>query len=70
MAFSFSAWGEGISPWRFNVPTGKYEGPYIAHAVLDRSLLRAGDTLSMSCSFVAKLATALRCRHAPRSKTA
>ncbi len=47
MAFSFSAWGEGISPWRFNVPTGKYEGPYIAHAVLDRSLLRAGDTLSM-----------------------
>ncbi len=47
MAFSFSAWGEGISPWRFNVPTGKYEGPFIAHAVLDRSLLRAGDTLSM-----------------------
>ncbi len=47
MAFAFSAWGEGISPWRFNVPTGKYEGPYIAHAVLDRSLLRAGDTLSM-----------------------
>ena len=47
MAFSFSAWGEGISPWRFNVPTGSYEGPYIAHAVLDRSLLRAGDTLSM-----------------------
>src|SRR5439155_4727969 len=34
-------------PWRFNLPTGKYEGPYIAHAVLDRSLLRAGDTLSM-----------------------
>ncbi|MEO8738998.1 MAG: MG2 domain-containing protein, partial [Casimicrobiaceae bacterium] len=47
MAFSFSAWGEGISPWRFNVPTGSYEGPYVAHAVLDRSLLRAGDTLSM-----------------------
>ena len=47
MAFSFSAWGEGISPWRFNVPTGNYEGPYVAHAVLDRSLLRAGDTLSM-----------------------
>ena len=40
-------WGEGISPWRFNVPTGNYEGPYIAHAVLDRSLLRAGETVSM-----------------------
>jgi len=47
MAFSFSAWGEGISPWRFNVPTGSDDGAYVAHAVLDRSLLRAGDTLSM-----------------------
>jgi alpha-2-macroglobulin len=47
MAFSFSAWGEGISPWRFNVPTGEWDGPYIAHAVLDRTLLRAGETLSM-----------------------
>jgi uncharacterized protein YfaS (alpha-2-macroglobulin family) len=46
-AFTFSVWGEGISPWRFNVPTGSYEGPYVAHAVLDRSLLRAGDTVSM-----------------------
>jgi uncharacterized protein YfaS (alpha-2-macroglobulin family) len=46
-AFSFSTWGEGISPWRFNVPTGKWDGPYIAHAVLDRTLLRAGETLSM-----------------------
>ncbi|MEP6942615.1 MAG: alpha-2-macroglobulin family protein [Betaproteobacteria bacterium] len=46
-AFTFSAWGEGISPWRFNVPTGNYDGPYVAHAVLDRSLLRAGETVSM-----------------------
>jgi uncharacterized protein YfaS (alpha-2-macroglobulin family) len=47
MAYAFSDWGEGISPWRFNVPTGHYEGPYVAHAVLDRSLFRAGDTASM-----------------------
>ena len=46
-AFAFSSWGEGISPWRFNVPTGKYEGPYLAHAVLDRPLFRAGETVSM-----------------------
>jgi uncharacterized protein YfaS (alpha-2-macroglobulin family) len=47
MAYAFSNWGEGISPWRFNVPTGNWSGPYLAHAVLDRSLVRAGETVSM-----------------------
>ncbi len=46
-SFAFSSWGEGISPWRFNVPTGNWNGPYVAHAVLDRSLFRAGETVSM-----------------------
>ena len=46
-AFEFSDWGEGIAPWRFNVPGGKYTGPFIAQAVLDRSLVRAGETVSM-----------------------
>ncbi len=46
-AYAFSNWGEGISPWRFNVPTGNWSGPYVAHAVLDRSLVRAGETVSM-----------------------
>jgi hypothetical protein len=47
LAFAFSDWGEGISPWRFNVPTRNYEGPFVASAVLDRSLVRAGETVSM-----------------------
>jgi uncharacterized protein YfaS (alpha-2-macroglobulin family) len=47
LAYAFSNWGEGISPWRFNVPTGNWNGPYVAHAVLDRSLVRAGETVSM-----------------------
>jgi alpha-2-macroglobulin len=47
MAFAFSDWDAGIAPWRFNLPTGNYAGPYVAHAVFDRTLLRAGDTLSM-----------------------
>ena len=47
MAYAFSDWGEGISPWRFNVPTGSDSGPFIAHAVLDRNLVRTGDTVSM-----------------------
>jgi len=47
MAFAFSNWGEGIAPWRFNVPTDNTGGDYLAHAVLDRSLFRAGETASM-----------------------
>ena len=47
VAFALSSWGEGIAPWRFNVPTGSWNGPYVAHAVLDRSLVRAGETVSM-----------------------
>ena len=47
MAFAFSNWGEGIAPWRFNVPTCNAGGDYLAHAVLDRSLFRAGETASM-----------------------
>ncbi|MEP7329771.1 MAG: alpha-2-macroglobulin family protein, partial [Betaproteobacteria bacterium] len=47
MSYAFSNWGEGIAPWRFNVQTGNYNGPYLAHAVLDRSLVRAGETVSM-----------------------
>jgi uncharacterized protein YfaS (alpha-2-macroglobulin family) len=46
-AYAFSNWGEGISPWRFNVPTGNWSGPYVAHAVLDRSLVRGGEMVSM-----------------------
>jgi alpha-2-macroglobulin len=47
MAFALSSWGEGIAPWRFDVPTGNENGAYLAHAVLDRSLFRAGETASM-----------------------
>jgi uncharacterized protein YfaS (alpha-2-macroglobulin family) len=47
MSFAFSNWDSGISPWRYNLPTARYGGPYVTHAVFDRSLLRAGDTVSM-----------------------
>ena len=47
MAFAFTSWGEGIAPWRYNVPTASWTGPYLAHAVLDRSLVRAGETVHM-----------------------
>lgn len=45
--FTLSSWNDGIEPWRFNLPAADAWAPDIAHSVLDRSLLRAGDTLAM-----------------------
>jgi alpha-2-macroglobulin len=48
VAFVFSQWQQGIEPWRFNQPTAS--GPQAelrAHTVFDRSLFRAGETVSM-----------------------
>ncbi|MGD9831486.1 MAG: MG2 domain-containing protein [Piscinibacter sp.] len=48
MAFVFSSWQKGIEPWRFGVPTGAGpEAEVRAHTVFDRTLLRAGETVSM-----------------------
>ncbi|MBI3937533.1 MAG: alpha-2-macroglobulin [Betaproteobacteria bacterium] len=47
MTFAFSDWNEGIAPWRFALPRGEYDGPYIATTVFDRTLLRAGETVHM-----------------------
>lgn len=47
LSFVFSDWNEGIAPWRFGMPGGSWSGPYVAHAVFDRSLLRAGETAHM-----------------------
>lgn len=47
-AFVFSSWNHGIDPWRFNLPLA--HGPtaeLAAHTVFDRTLLRAGETVSM-----------------------
>lgn len=48
MAFTWSDWQRGIEPWRFNVPTNHSAEPdHIAHTIFDRTLLRAGETVSM-----------------------
>jgi uncharacterized protein YfaS (alpha-2-macroglobulin family) len=48
MAFVLSTWNQGIETWRFNVPTGwERTGKLRAYAVLDRDLLRAGETVSL-----------------------
>ncbi|HVE11468.1 MAG TPA: MG2 domain-containing protein, partial [Paraburkholderia sp.] len=48
MAFVRSEWNRGIESWRFNVPTDMSAQPSVdAHTVFDRTLLRAGETVSM-----------------------
>ena len=48
MAFVFADWNKGIEPWRFHVATSSEGTPDTrAHTVFDRSLLRAGETVSM-----------------------
>ena len=63
-AFVFSSWQKGIEPWRFNVPTamdGGSGGPRLRlHTVLDRSLLRAGESVSMKHLVRQEVAAGLR----------
>lgn len=48
MAFTWSDWNRGIEAWRFNVPTSRDIQPdSVAHTIFDRTLLRAGETVSM-----------------------
>ena len=48
MAFTWSDWHKGIEPWRFNVPTSSSAEPdRRAHTIFDRTLFRAGETVSM-----------------------
>ncbi|MDP3825263.1 MAG: MG2 domain-containing protein, partial [Polaromonas sp.] len=48
LAFTWSNWQKGIEPWRFNVPTSQDPQPDArAHTIFDRTLLRAGETVSM-----------------------
>ena len=48
IGFTWSDWHRGIEPWRFNVPTSLDAEPDTrAHTIFDRTLLRAGETVSM-----------------------
>ncbi len=48
LAFTWSDWHKGIEPWRFNVPTSQEVQPdERVHTIFDRTLLRAGETVSM-----------------------
>jgi len=46
-SFVFSGWNDGIDTWRFNLRTDSPWGEDAVATVFDRTLLRAGDTVSM-----------------------
>ena len=46
-SFVRSDWNEGIEPWRFGVETWGESGDFKIHTILDRSLFRLGQTVSM-----------------------
>jgi len=47
-SFAWSDWNDGIEPWRFDIATAWDDRPVLrAHSVLDRPLVRAGETVSM-----------------------
>ena len=49
MAFVWSTWQDGIEPWRFNLQStgdGETVSRELFHTVMDRTLLRAGQTVS------------------------
>lgn len=48
VSFVRSEWDQGIESWRFAIPTDTSPQPNIrAHTVFDRTLFRAGETVSM-----------------------
>jgi uncharacterized protein YfaS (alpha-2-macroglobulin family) len=47
VAFALSSWDEGIETWRFDLPEDNEQDDRRAHTILDRSLLRPGETVHM-----------------------
>ncbi|HWY23344.1 MAG TPA: MG2 domain-containing protein, partial [Nevskia sp.] len=49
LSFTLTQWNRGITPSDFQLQSDFYQsnGPVLAHTVLDRSLFRAGETVSM-----------------------
>ncbi|MGZ5689413.1 MAG: MG2 domain-containing protein, partial [Caldimonas sp.] len=70
VSFVFSNWQKGIESWRFNVPTGRGAEPDLrAATVFDRTLFRAGETVSMKHFIRTETATGLAAVPAARLPT-
>jgi len=52
MTFVHSSWDNGIEPWRFQLPYDRDgRNTHSTHTIFDRTLLRAGDNISMKHVF-------------------
>jgi alpha-2-macroglobulin len=60
-SFVLPSWNEGIQPWRFNMPSGRRQAQeaLLVHSIVDRSLVRAGETVSMKHFVRSELPTGL-----------
>jgi len=62
LSFVWSTWQEGIEAWRFNLNAsggGEHLSRELFHTVMDRTLLRAGQTISMKSVARRELLTGL-----------
>ena len=69
MSLMLTSWNEGIRPWQFNLGGVSHDAPVIAHTVFDRTLFRAGETVSMKHVIRRKIGTGfapLDARELPR----
>jgi uncharacterized protein YfaS (alpha-2-macroglobulin family) len=59
-SFTLTNWGDGIRPYDFELPYGWSEQDPVFHSILDRTLLRAGETIHMKHVYRAPTPTGLR----------
>lgn len=59
-SFTLTNWGDGIRPYDFDLPYGWSEQQPVFHSILDRTLLRAGETIHMKHVYRAPTPTGLR----------
>jgi uncharacterized protein YfaS (alpha-2-macroglobulin family) len=59
-SFTLTNWGDGIRPYDFDLPYGWSEQEPVFHSILDRTLLRAGETIHMKHVYRAPTPTGLR----------
>jgi uncharacterized protein YfaS (alpha-2-macroglobulin family) len=59
-SFTLTNWGQGIGPYDFELPYGWSEQEPVFHSILDRTLLRAGETIHMKHVYRAPTPTGFR----------
>jgi uncharacterized protein YfaS (alpha-2-macroglobulin family) len=59
-SFTLTSWGDGIQPYDFELAYGWSEPEPVFHSILDRTLLRAGETVHMTHVYRAQTPTGFR----------